>query len=234
MSPPLRRLAGEFLGTALLLFVIVGSGIAADRLTDDAGLELVIHAIAVGIGLGAIIAFLAPVSGAHFNPAVTLGFWLTRAMTPMVAVSYVAAQLLGAIVGVIGANFVFGEVLVAESDIVRTGGRLVASELIVTFVLVLLVLGMVRSGHGAGVAAAVGAWVVTIILASPSTGFANPAVTVARGFTDTYTGIEIGSVPWFVGAQLLAGIAAAGAALALYPAGSNGPVESDDTSDDER
>lgn len=234
MSPPLRRLAGEFLGTALLLFVIVGSGIAADRLTDDAGLELLIHAIAVGIGLGAIIAFLAPVSGAHFNPAVTLGFWLTRAMTPMVAVSYVTAQLLGAIVGVIGANFVFAEVLVARSDIVRTGGRLVAAELIVTFVLVLLVLGMVRSGHGAGVAAAVGAWVVTIILASPSTGFANPAVTVARGLTDTYTGIEIGSVPWFVGAQLIAGIAAAGAALALYPVSSSWPVQVDNAPDDER
>ena len=79
-----------------------------------------------------------------------------------------------------------------------------------------------------------GAWVVTIILASPSTGFANPAVTVARGLTDTYTGIESGSVPWFVGAQLIAGIAAAGAALALYPASSGGPVQSDDTPDDER
>jgi glycerol uptake facilitator-like aquaporin len=112
----------------------------------------------------------------------------------MGAVSHVAAQLVGAIVGFIGADLVFGEVPVAESDIVRTGGRLGASELIVTFVLALLVLAMMRSRHGAGVASAVGAWVVTIILARPSAGFANPAVTVARGRTDTSTGIESISV----------------------------------------
>lgn len=143
MSTTSRRLLGEFLGTALLLFVIVGSGIAANRLSDDGGIELLMHAIAVGVGLAAIIAFLAPVSGAHFNPAVTVGFWLTRAITPLMAIAYVIAQVTGAISGVIVANFVFREVLIASSAIVRGGRRLAISEFVVTFVLVLLVLGLV-------------------------------------------------------------------------------------------
>lgn len=217
MSRSARRLAGEYLGTALLLFVIVGSGISADRLSDDGGVELLMHAIAVGSGLAAIIAFLAPVSGAHFNPAVTVGFLLTRTIEPVIAAAYVVSQLLGAVTGVVVANVVFGEGALAGSGIVRSGQRLFVSEFIVTFVLVLIILGLVRSGRMAAAAGAVGAWVATIILASPSTGFANPAVTVARGLTDTYTGIANSSIPWFIAAQLVGGIAAAGVAFILYP-----------------
>lgn len=217
MGTTARQLAGEFLGTSLLLFVIVGSGIVANRLGDDGGVELLTHAIAVGVGLAAIIAFLAPVSGAHFNPAVTIGFWLNKAIEPALAAAYAVAQIAGGVFGVIVANLVFGEVLVASSPIVRSGYRLVLSEFIVTFVLVLLVLGLVRSGRGSAAAAAVGAWVVAIVLASPSAGFANPAVTLARGLTDTYTGIAGESILWFVVAQLAAGVAAAGAAYLLYP-----------------
>ncbi|MGI9528783.1 MAG: hypothetical protein ACR2NG_03665 [Acidimicrobiia bacterium] len=152
----------------------------------------------------------------------------------MLAIAYVVAQIVGGIFGVIVANLAFGEVLIASSSIVRCGYRLVLSEFIVTFVLVLLVLGLLRSGRGGAAAAAVGAWVVAIVLASPSAGFANPAVTVARGLTDTYTGIAGESILWFVVVQLVAGVAAAGAAYLLFPIVTNHPGSSDEVLEGEQ
>lgn len=212
-----RGIWAEFLGTALLLYVVVGSGITVERIGADGAGQLFIHAVAIGLGLAALIALLGPVSGAHFNPAVTLGFWLTRATALRTAVVYWCVQVVGAVTGVLLANSTYGEPWLTLAETSRGGlGRPVA-ELIATFVLVLLILGLVRLGLVAAVAPAVGAWVATIIVATVSTGFANPAVTIARALTDTFSGIAPASVPVLLVAQLVAGALAAAAALALFP-----------------
>ena len=213
-----RRLTAEAIGTGLLLFVVVGSGIATERLGADAAAQLLAHALTVGLGLAALIAFLGPVSGAHFNPAVTLGFWRTGGIPTREALAYVGVQLAGGVAGVVLANLTFGEAAMAMSSIDRNGLGLAGAEFVVTFVLVLLILGLVRVDAVPAVAPAVGAWVAAGIFGSASTGFANPAVTLARIGTDSYTGIAPVSVPAFVGAQLIAGLAAAAVAVVLYPA----------------
>lgn len=219
-----RALVAEFLGTALLLYVIVGSGIAVERLSDDGAIRLFAHAVAVGAGLSALIAFLAPVSGAHLNPAVTIGFSITRATGATTALGYVGVQLAGAAIGVAAANLTFGEPMFSAGATVRDGVGRPFAEFIGTFVLVLLILGLVRTGRVSAIAPAVGAWVGAIVVATASTGFANPAVTVARAVTDTFTGIQPASVPAFLLAQVAAGIVAAVAAIALYPSVHNEPI----------
>lgn len=211
------KLSAEALGTALLLYLVVGSGIAAEQLTTDPGLRLFAHAIAVGLGLGAIIAMLQTVSGAHLNPSVTIAFWRVRAIDSSQAGGYAAAQIVGGIAGVVLANWSFGEPAIALSSTGRDGWGLIVAEAVVTFVLVLVILALVRTGRAQGVPVAVGAWVAAAVFATSSTGFANPAVTLSRLFTDTYTGIAPGSAAGFVAAQLVAGVMAALAALALYP-----------------
>lgn len=218
MRAGIRELAGEYLGTALLLYVIVGSGIAVERLSSDGAVQLAVHGIAVGAGLGAIIAFLAPVSGAHFNPSVTIGLIMTDDFDRRSGVPYAVAQIAGAITGVIVANVTFDEGIVELSETARSGIGQPVAEFVATFVLVLLIIGLVRSGRTAMVPAAVGAWVTAIIIATASTGFANPAVTVARMFTDTFTGIEPASAPAFLLAQIAAAFAAGAGALFLFPA----------------
>lgn len=217
MSQATTRLWGEFLGTALLLWVIVGSGIAVERLGSDGTGQLFAHAVVVGAGLAALIAFLAPVSGAHFNPAVSLGFWLTRAIPGRTALAYGCVQIAGALVGVAVASMTFGEGLMTVSDTSRNGIGKPFAELIATFVLVLLILGLVRAGRDAMVAPAVGAWVTAIVVATVSTGFANPAVTIARVFTDTFTGVAPASAPAFLIAQCVGGALAAATAVGLFP-----------------
>ena len=211
-----RQLGGEFLGTALLLFIVVGSGIAAERLSADGAVQLVVHAVAVGAGLGALISLFAPVSGAHFNPSVTLGLTWTGEAERSAAVPYVVVQLLGAFLGVVAANLTFGEAAIAISETDRTGFGQAGSEFVGTFVLVLLIIGLVRTGRTSMVPAAVGAWVAAIIIGTSSTGFANPAVTIARMFTDTYTGIAPASVPAFLAAQVLAAVTAGICGMLLF------------------
>ncbi len=213
-----RRLTAEFLGTALLLVVIVGSGIAVGRLGDDGAGQLFAHAIAVGLGLAALIALLGPVSGAHFNPGVTLGFLRTGGIGRSDAAAYVCAQVLGGVVGVAVANWTFGRPALGVATTARDGGGQVGGEVVATFVLVLLILGLVQLGKLGAVAPAVGGWVAAAIVATASTGFANPAVTVGRMFTDTYTGIAPASVLPFVAAQFAAALVAAFAARVLFPA----------------
>lgn len=207
----------EALGTSLLLYVIVGSGIAAETLSQDAGVQLFAHAFAVGIGLGALIAVGQTVSGSHFNPSVTLGFWRTGSMTGAKAAHYMTAQILGGLLGVLAANWSFGESLATVSSAARSGAGLAFAEAVATFVLVLLILGLVRTGRSTAVPAAVGAWVACAVFATSSTGFANPAVTVSRILTDTYTGIAPASVPGFLMAQTAAGLLAAAVATSFYP-----------------
>ena len=218
MSRRGRSLLAEFLGTALLLFVIVGSGITVERISQDGGVQLLAHAVAVGAGLCMLIALLAPVSGAHFNPVVTAAARLTGGMASSSdALTYMATQVVGGLVGVIIASATFGEPLVTIASTERSGLGVAVAESIATFVLILLILGLVRTDRAAFVPAAVGAWVTTIILATSSTGFANPAVTLARMFTDTFSGIAPGSAPAFLAAELVGGLVAAVAAVALFP-----------------
>lgn len=212
-----RQFWAEALGTGLLLYIIVGSGIAAETLGVDPGGQLLAHAIAVGLGLAVLIALFQTVSGAHFNPSVTLAFWRDGTVGSGAALRYTAAQLLGAVVGVITANLTFGQAMISMSSTNRTGLGLAVAEGIATFVLVLVILALVRTDRPQAVPAAVGAWVAAIVFATSSTGFANPAVTIARMFTDSYTGIGPSSVLAFLVAQIAAGLAAAAVANQMYP-----------------
>jgi glycerol uptake facilitator-like aquaporin len=212
-----KRVLAEALGTSLLLYVIVGSGIAAETLSDDSGLRLFAHAISVGLGLGALIAMLQTVSGSHLNPSVTLAFWRTTSMEGREASRYIAAQVIGAIAGVLAANVSFNTALFSISTTRRGGLGLVGAEAVTTFILVLVILALARTGRPRAIPIAVGAWVAAAVYATSSTGFANPAVTIARIFTDTFTGIAPSSVPAFLAAQVIAGFAAASVATVFYP-----------------
>lgn len=212
-----RQLSAEAMGTGLLLYMIVGSGIAAETLGVDPGGQLLAHAIAVGLGLAVLIALFQTVSGSHFNPSVTLAFWRDGTVDSGAALRYVVAQLLGAVVGVITANLTFDKAMISISSTTRTGVGLAVAEAIATFVLVLVILALIRTDRPQAVPAAVGAWVGAIVFATSSTGFANPAVTIARMFTNSYTGIDPGSVLAFLVAQVAAGLAAAALANQLYP-----------------
>lgn len=212
-----RQLFAEGLGTALLLYVIVGSGIAAETLGDDGVTQLLAHALVVGLGLGVLIAMLQTVSGAHFNPSVTLAFWRTRAISRAAALAYSMAQIGGGILGVVVANITFARSAISISATSRNGFGLIVAEAIATFVLVLVILALVRTGRPTMVPAAAGAWVAAIVFATSSTGFANPAVTVSRVLTDSYSGIAPSSVLGFLVAQLLAGLAAGPLVNLFYP-----------------
>lgn len=210
-----RRLAAELLGTAGLLLAIVGSGVAAAS-DEGTSAQLFPHAVVVGAALGALIMTFGSVSGAHFNPAVTLVDALFKGLGPWLAGGYVVAQLGGAVVGVVGANLLFGFPAVAVATTERAGWALAASEGVATAGLLLVIFGVARSGNTRAVPAAVGAWLAAAIYFTSSTSFANPAVTVARVLTDTYTGIAPTGVPAFLAAQLVGAAAAAGLIAWLF------------------
>lgn len=203
-----RRLAAEAVGTAGLLLAVVGSGITAG-VDGAASAQLFQHAVVVGAGLGALIVTFGWISGGHFNPAVTLVDAFFGGMGPWTAAGYVAAQLAGAVVGVVGANLLFGLPAVALATTERSGMALAASEAVATFGLLVVIFGVVRSGNTRAVPAAVGTWIAAAIYFTSSTSFANPAVTVSRVLTDSYTGIQPGDVPGFLAAQAVAVVLAA-------------------------
>ncbi len=205
----------EALGTGFLLAVIVGSGWAVQQLGADSASQLFIHAVIVGAGLTVAILVFIPFSGAQFNPAVTLALVLRRQLDAGAAAQIVIAQLAGGFAGLMLANFTYASELVSMSSIDRGGAGRFAGEVFATFGLVLVILVLIDTGREAAIPAAVGAWVTTIIVATVSTGFANPVVTIARAFTDSYTGIEPAAVPAFVFAQLLGSLLAVGAARVL-------------------
>lgn len=205
-----RRAAAEFIGTAFLTVGIIGSGIAASRLSHgDPGFTLVANALATGLVLVAIILALGSVSGAQLNPAVTLVAWMTGGLSRSEALTYALAQLGGAILGAVAANVMFGLGAFSVAAQSRSGWELWMSEVVATFGLVLVIFGLVRSGRLTAVPFAVGAYIAAAILFTSSTAFANPAATVARSLTDTFAGIAPRSVPMFVIAEF------AGAALGL-------------------
>lgn len=203
---PLRRLLAEFVGSALLTAVVLGSGIAAERLSpDDAGLQLLENAIATALGLSVLIAVLAPVSGAHLNPVVSLvdaalGYRSWRSIA-----GYLPAQVLGCSAGALLANAMFGLEALSLSGTERASGPNVLSEVVATAGLVLVVFGLARSGRATWTPAAVGAYIGAAYFFTGSTSFANPAITVGRMFSDSFAGIAPESVPPFILAQLAGG-----------------------------
>lgn len=202
-----RALVAEAVGTAFLLLAIVGSGVVvADAPTPSAALFP--HAVVVGAALVALILALGPVSGAHLNPAVSVADALLGGIAWDRARRYVVAQLAGGIVGTLVANLLFGGPALAIASQTRAGLPLAASEAVATFGLLLVIFGTVRARRGDAVAYAVGAYIAAAIVATSSTSFANPAVTVARMLTDTWTGIAPASVPGFLGGQAVGVLAA--------------------------
>lgn len=196
------------MGTFLLLLAIVGSGVAADRLTDDAALTLLIHALVVGLALAAAVVAVGPISGAHLNPAVTIAVAVERGLAWSAVPLYIGAQLVGALAGVVAANVMFELPAISIAETTRSGSALWLSEAIATSGLVAVIWGAARLHAGATVAAAVGAYITAAIWFTSSTAFANPAVTVGRIFTDTFTGIAPADAAPFVLVQLLGAIAA--------------------------
>ncbi|TDC52909.1 aquaporin family protein [Jiangella ureilytica] len=217
-----RRLLAEFLGTGLLVTVVVGSGIAAQRLSpDDVGLQLLENSTATVLGLTVLILLFGPVSGAHFNPVVSVAdWWLGRGSGTGLAggelAAYVVAQCAGGIGGAVLANAMFA-VDAGMASTERTGGGLLLGEVVATAGLVLLIFALARTGRGALAAPAVGAYIGAAYWFTSSTSFANPAVTVGRMFTDTFAGIAASSAPAFVGAQLVGAAVGVLLVLVLYP-----------------
>lgn len=199
-----RRLTGELVGTFFLLAAVVGSGIMAEDLTSDVGLQLLQNAIATAGVLAALILAFAAVSGAHFNPAVTLTDLALGGIERGVAALYVVAQTVGGIAGVVAANLMFDLDAVAWSTKDRSAGHLVFAEGIATLGLLLVIFLVVRAGDARMVAFSVAGYIAGAYYFTSSTSFANPAVTVGRMFSDTFAGIEPGSVPMFVVAQVIA------------------------------
>lgn len=203
-----RRTAAEGLGTAMLVAAVVGSGIMADTLTDDIALALLANTIATGAILFVLIHCLGPVSGAHFNPAVSFVFLLRRELPAVDALAYVAAQITGGVAGAVLAHAMFELPLLQWSATTRAGPAQWLSETVATFGLVLTILGGMRFRRDA-IPALVGLYITAAYWFTASTSFANPAVTVARMLSDTFAGIRPADVAAFVAAQLV-GAAAAG------------------------
>ncbi len=204
----LRRLAAEALGTALLLATVVGSGIMGVALADgNTALALLANAVATGAILVVLITMFGPISGAHFNPAVTLNFTVRREISVGDSVAYVAAQVVGGVAGVWAAHFMFAQAILQASTTARGGPSQWFAEAVATFGLVATILA-VRKHRPDMVAAAVGLYITAGYWFTSSTSFANPAVTIARGFTDTFAGIAPANVAGFIAAQIVGGLAA--------------------------
>jgi glycerol uptake facilitator-like aquaporin len=199
---PTRRLTAEFLGTALLLAAVVGSGIMGDRLSGgNVAIALLANTIATGATLMTLILTFGPVSGAHFNPAVTLADASQGGISWREAPGYIAAQVVGALVGVWAAHLMFGEAVLQVSQHVRAGGAQMFSEFVATFGLLGVIWGCGRL-RAEAVPFAVGLYITGAYWFTASTSFANPAVTLARSFTNTFAGIRPADAPGFMAAQL--------------------------------
>jgi glycerol uptake facilitator-like aquaporin len=213
-----RRLVAEGLGTAMLLAVVVGSGIMAERLAGgNVALALLANAIATGAGLAALILAFGTISGAHFNPVVTLSEAWQRNMPAREVLPYLAVQLGGAFAGVAAAHAMFGEPLFFASAHVRSGGAQWWSECVATFGLIATIIGCSRSRPSA-TPFAVAAYITAAYWFTASTSFANPAVTLARSASDTFAGIRPQDTPGFIAAQLVGAAAATLLFCWLYPA----------------
>jgi arsenate reductase len=213
-----RKAVAELLGTALLVIAVIGSGIAAERLSpNEVGLELFENAAATAAALVALILAFGPVSGAHFNPVVTLADLVFGGLPPGEAGVYIASQVAGGAAGALVANAMFGLPTFELATKVRSSGPLWLAEVVATFGLLVTIFGVVRSGRVGAAPFAVGAYIGGAYFFTASTSFANPAVTIARTLSNSFAGIKPSSAPAFVAAQLVGGAAAVATVRFLYP-----------------
>jgi arsenate reductase len=218
LVPLWRRLTAEFLGSAFLAAVVIGSGIAAQRLSPgQTGLELLENAAATAAGLFAIILMVGPVSGGHFNPVVSFVDAAFGGLSWRDAAAYLPAQVAGCTAGAVLANLMFALPAVTISARHRASGAHFLSEMVATLGLLLVIFALARSGRSRSAPAAVGAYIGAAYWFTSSTSFANPAITVGRMFSDTFAGIAPSSVLTFIGAQIVGGALAVGVIKALYP-----------------
>ena len=213
-----RRLTGETLGSAFLAAIVIGSGIMAQQLSPgDVGLELLENALVTGAGLYVLILVFSPVSGAHFNPVVSLVNAALGGMSWRDALLYAPAQVLGCVIGALGANVMFSRALVSISTHHRASGPHLFAEAVATLGLIVVIFALSRNGHHAHTPAAVGAYITAAYFFTSSTSFANPAIAVGRIFSNTFAGIAPASVPAFVIAELIGAAAAVGLVTYLFP-----------------
>lgn len=217
MTETMKKATSEAVGTAFLLATVVGSGIMAERLAGgNVAIALLANALATGAGLVALILAFAPISGAHFNPVVTIADAWEGGRPWSDVPTYIAAQTIGAILGVAIAHAMFGEPLFAPSQHVRSGAAQLLSEFVATFGLLSVIWGVSRKS-GQFTPFAVGAYITAAYWFTSSTSFANPAVTLARSLTNTFSGIRPADAPGFIAAQLAGGLAATGLFRFLMP-----------------
>ena len=200
---------GEFIGSCFLVMIIVGSGIMAQNLTEDIAVMLIANALATGAGLFVLITSIGNISGAHFNPVVTMAMYLTKKIKKNLIIIYISAQISGCLLGVMLANFMFELPVIELSQKVRPGINIFIAEIIATFGLIFIIFGSLKNGTVA-VAASVATYITAGYWFTSSTSFANPAVALARTFTDTFTGINYLNTPTYIFAEIL------GALLALF------------------
>jgi glycerol uptake facilitator-like aquaporin len=202
----MRKLLAEFLGTALLVAIVVGSGIMATDLTQDVGLQLLINTIATVFGLAVLILILAPISGAHFNPVVTLINLIQGNSSFIQFLQYVVVQIAGAITGAFLANAMFDQAVIQTATKLRSGSNLYLAEIVATAGLILVINLLVNQKNLTVIPAAVAGWIGSAYFFTSSTSFANPAVTIGRTFSDSFAGIAPECAPQFIAAQILGAI----------------------------
>ena len=213
-----RRLFAELVGSAFLAAIVVGSGIAAQRLSPgETGLELLENAAATAVGLFAIILMFGPVSGGHFNPVVSFADAAFGGLRWRDAAAYLPAQVAGCVAGAVAANLMFNTPAISISAKQRASGAHFLSEVIATSGLLLVIFALARTGRARTAPAAVGAYIGAAYFFTSSTSFANPAITIGRMFSDTFAGIAPSSAPAFIAAQIIGGVLAVGFVKALYP-----------------
>jgi len=221
------RLSSEFLGTAVLVMAVVGSGLMGEQLSPDQGVVILINQIATMLALGVLVALLMPISGAHINPAVTLAMAARRTIPLREAASYVVLQLLGGVLGTVLAHLMFGLPPLQVSDNVRITPGSFLGEVIATAGLLAVIVMALAQQRAHLLALLVPAWIGAAFFFTSSTSFANPAVTVGRVLTDSFTGIDAASAPWFILAQLI------GAALVVLIAGASSSMSHQPTTEKE-
>jgi glycerol uptake facilitator-like aquaporin len=218
-----RRLLAEFTGTGLLVAVVVGSGIAATRLTTDGALRLLVNSLVTALGLAVLILVFISAGGAHFNPVVTAADWILGRRTDhgysiSQAAAVISGQILGAIGGAALADAMFAAPILSPSQHRRGGTPVLLSEVVATAGLLLLIVALGRTGQTQHAAWSVGAWIGAAYWFTASTSFANPAVTIGRTLTSTYAGIAPASAPAFIAAQVVGGSLGTVLAVIVHPA----------------
>ena len=211
----MRKLLAEYLGTTLLVAIVVGSGIMATDLTQDVGLQLLINTIATVFGLAVLILILAPISGAHFNPVVTLIDLIQGKSSFIQFLQYAVVQTAGAITGAFLANAMFDQAVIQTATKLRSGSNLYLAEIVATAGLILVINLLVFQKNLTVIPAAVAAWIGSAYFFTSSTSFANPAVTIGRTFSDSFAGIAPECAPKFIAAQILGAIIGLGLVKAL-------------------